>query len=57
MSAKPLPCPFCGSVRLVVLDETTDAIGCYECGAEGPPPQTPGDTADAIRAWNTRSGK
>ena len=69
MDAKP--CPFCGEFGLLVDEGTTfrwRALRCQKCGAMGPEVRcktcgsgTPDEwernaTADAIAAWNERSG-
>lgn len=47
---KPLPCPFCNSIVLVVGGFH---VHCVRCGAEGPDSDTP-DEASIIAAWNRR---
>jgi len=67
MSAKPLPCPFCGMNRWryeqTYLAIPVHTVECDNCGTVGPsiiPGEESDGTwtrADAIRAWNTTSGK
>lgn len=46
---KPLPCPFCGSEDLIVLDRKWMTVACRDCWAEGSNADT---ELEAITAWN-----
>ena len=66
---RPLPCPFCGSENIVVVEGTNyrwSVAQCQDCGAQcgeirRREPQWPtdekkaADEAEAIREWNIRS--
>ena len=63
--AEPLPCPFCGSVGVSVVQTDTHkwrAAQCNECGAQSGDVRWIWDEEDAdasaearaIDAWNTR---
>jgi len=66
--ARPLPCPFCGGRKPTCRSRqyaigTVYRIECAICFARAPE-MVPGmdsdgnwTRADAVRAWNTRSGK
>lgn len=47
-----LPCPFCGSVR-IVKGERYFAM-CVECGATGPERSADASQKKFTRDWNTR---
>jgi Lar family restriction alleviation protein len=55
MSDRPalLPCPFCGSSRLSLVD-AVEFVSCFGCGAEGPMKMGQ-PFQNAIDAWNTRA--
>lgn len=46
------PCPFCGSVELVVYRRQVFFVQCRECHAEGPVSIT--SENDAREKWNRR---
>jgi len=53
------PCPFCGSVKIGLVDNVPkwvswveDAVECHDCGARGPIPRK--DREEAVIQWNTR---
>lgn len=50
MGIKLKPCPFCGGEA----DSGFGSVNCYKCNARIELFR-PGDTAEAIAAWNTRS--
>jgi len=56
MTARPLPCPFCGKLSWQFYrDPGTWAtqVECAVCGARGP--RCIPDEAEALAAWNERS--
>lgn len=48
-----LPCPFCGSSRLSLVD-AVEFVSCFGCGAEGPMKMGQ-PFENAIEAWNKRA--
>ncbi len=58
MSEELSPCPFCGGLRIVPVEqERRKAAGvCLGCGAQGPLVAIqPFGTSDVIAAWNRRA--
>jgi Lar family restriction alleviation protein len=53
---KPLPCPFCGSEKTVLIwneDQDLHHVQCDGCSAKGP--ESFMVEEDAIEYWNRRS--
>lgn len=44
-----MPCPFCGSERLFLLEDEIYWVSCSECGANGP---SGVDGKEALKRWN-----
>ena len=52
--ASALPCPFCGSLR-IVKGERYFAM-CVDCGATGPERNADATERKFVGDWNTRAG-
>lgn len=46
------PCPFCGSLIVLLTGDTAPAVTCFSCGAIGPDDS---DKEGAAEAWNQRA--
>jgi len=50
-----LPCPFCGSRDITVIDAAPSSYAvCDRCGTFGPIPCDTGDAREAVALWNQR---
>ena len=50
-----LPCPFCGSRKIVWLPQIPEWCQCKGCGATGPQGKDGQSKAKAIMDWNRRT--